>query len=246
MIATSSNALVSSTVMDEGAGARVRRLFPTRHAQSQDPFVLFDEFFVEPTAGFPSHPHRGFEALTIMEEGSMRHEDSTGTVMTMGPGDVQRFTAGRGIVHSEMPGSARTAHGFQIWINLPAHLKNSAPTYQAVSTDEIPTTDFDGGRGRVIVGPGSPVVLHSPVRIREVHLEKDGVYTPEIPQGETTVVYVYQGAVAVGGNQVASGSALVGTAGLNNIIRSISPSKIILVSGPPIGDPIRLRGSFVD
>jgi redox-sensitive bicupin YhaK (pirin superfamily) len=117
---------------EEGEGAFVRRLFPTQDFNYLDPFVLFDEFFVIPPAGFPDHPHRGFEVITYMRGGAFLHRDSMGNEQIIKAGGVQRITTGRGIVHAEMPGTKGVNHGLQIWINLPRRLKGLEPSYQNI------------------------------------------------------------------------------------------------------------------
>jgi redox-sensitive bicupin YhaK (pirin superfamily) len=143
----------------EGAGVRLRRAFGFGNTEDFDPFLLFDDFRNERPedfrAGFPWHPHRGIETITYVLAGSVEHGDSLGNRGTLGAGDVQWMTAGRGILHQEMPQGdpAGRMHGFQLWANLPASLKMTAPRYQDITTDGIPEiTDDDGTKVRVIIG----------------------------------------------------------------------------------------------
>src|SRR3954451_12595700 len=143
----------------EGAEVHLQRAFGFGNTSDFDPFLLFDDFRndkpADYLAGFPWHPHRGIETITYVLAGDVEHADSMGNRGTIGPGDVQWMTAGRGIVHQEMPkgDSAGRMHGFQLWANLPASLKMTAPRYQEVKSDEIPTiTDDDGTHVRLVCG----------------------------------------------------------------------------------------------
>ncbi|MDR2729082.1 MAG: pirin family protein, partial [Chitinispirillales bacterium] len=163
--------------MSEGAGARVLRAFPTRLIMDYDPFVLFDEFFVSKNASFPSHPHRGFEAVTYMLEGSFRHEDILGNSDEVGAFGVQRFTAGRGIVHSETPGDkSDVSRGLQVWINLPLRLKHIEPSYQRAAAQEIPAQRVEGGGVRTVIGPASPVKTLTETVYLDITLEQQVCY----------------------------------------------------------------------
>ena len=130
---------VLSREQAEGAGARVRRSIGTRELNNLDPFLMLDEFSVKKGAGFPDHPHRGFETATYMLEGSFKHEDFTGRAGTIDAGDLQWMTAGKGIVHAEMPNVPQgvTARGLQLWINLPKANKMMDPRYQELKDEEV-------------------------------------------------------------------------------------------------------------
>ena len=160
--------------MHEGDGARVRRLMPVPGFMNFDPFVLFDDFALAPGTGFPPHPHRGFEAITYLCTGELEHRDNLGNVSRVGPGGAQRFTAGHGIVHSEMPSVAEPTRGIQLWINLPARLKASAPAYQEAGAETMVEAAVAGGVRRVIVGEGGPVALMTPVRYVHYRFTADG------------------------------------------------------------------------
>ncbi|MFQ5586240.1 MAG: pirin family protein, partial [Thermodesulfobacteriota bacterium] len=138
--------------MKEGNGADVKRLMPVPGFMNYDPFVLWDHFDVRPDAGFPDHPHRGFEAITYVFEGSMNHKDNLGNESTVTRGGAQRFTAGKGIVHSEMPSPEGHTRGIQLWINLPARLKTIQPAYQQVDAHDMQEQVIDKGTLRVITG----------------------------------------------------------------------------------------------
>jgi redox-sensitive bicupin YhaK (pirin superfamily) len=151
--------ILESTPTVEGAGVRLRRAFGFGSTDDFDPFLLFDDFRNERpedyTAGFPWHPHRGIETITYVLAGAVEHRDSLGNRGTLGAGDIQWMTAGRGILHQEMPqgDAAGRMHGFQLWANLPASLKMTAPRYQDVQARDVPeVVDDDGTRVRVVCG----------------------------------------------------------------------------------------------
>uniref|UniRef100_A0A8C6GRX1 Pirin n=1 Tax=Mus spicilegus TaxID=10103 RepID=A0A8C6GRX1_MUSSI len=144
---------VLSREQSEGVGARVRRSIGRPELKNLDPFLLFDEFKGGRPGGFPDHPHRGFETVSyLLEGGSMAHEDFCGHVGKMNPGDLQWMTAGRGILHAEMPCSEEPAHGLQLWVNLRRSEKMVAPQYQELKSEEIPKPTKDGVTVAVISG----------------------------------------------------------------------------------------------
>lgn len=233
-------------VTQEGAGAEVRRLFPIPAMMNFDPFVLWDHFSVGEDAGFPSHPHRGFEAITYMFSGGMEHADNLGNRSTVTAGGAQRFTAGRGIVHSEMPAPGGEARGIQLWINLPRTMKQVQPGYQQVDADELPVQVFEGGEVRTIVGEGSPVTLLTQVAYRDVTLQPGGVYREAIQQGHRGLVYVVDGAVTLDDVSLQAGQAAFVQDRESLALTASEPSRIMLALGRPHGEPIRQYGPFVD
>lgn len=236
---------LSAAEMEEGAGARVRRLFPTQNCLNLDPFVLWDHFSLGPDAGFPPHPHRGFEAITYLFAGGMSHEDNLGNRSTVFAGGAQRFTAGRGLVHSEMPAGAGTTEGIQLWINLPRRLKSIDPSYQAVEAGQIPERQLQNGSVRVIVGAGSPLVLHTPLRYLDVQLQSGG-YDEMLAAGHHGLVYVAAGTTEMDGTTLVAGNAYL-LAGAERIrIIAVTPCRFLLCVGQPHGEPIRQRGPYVD
>ncbi len=148
----------------EGRGARVQRVFPTQLTGYQDPFVLLDDFAVAEPAGFPDHPHRGFEAFTYMIEGGFHHKDNLGNDSVVETGGTQRFTAGKGARHSEMPGSGGVNRGLQLWINLPRSLKKMEPEYEPIHGDDIP----ENGDGKGLVTRYSELLA---ILVRNLHRE---------------------------------------------------------------------------
>jgi redox-sensitive bicupin YhaK (pirin superfamily) len=230
----------------EGDGARVRRLFPLpARRMNFDPFVLWDDFHISAGAGFPDHPHRGFEAITYIFSGQIRHADNLGNDSVVGPGGVQCFTAGRGLVHSEMPGGDEETHGIQMWVNLPQRLKQIAPAYQQVAASEIPEITSEGCRVRIVVGEGSPVQLQTAVGYLDVQMEADVSYVHVIPAEHQGFVYVVSGEVELSGDSLPEGSAGYFTGSQLELV-AITNSRLMICHGMPHGEPIHQHGPFVD
>ena len=234
----------------EGVGVHVNRLFPVAGKNHHDPFVLWDDFEVPPSAGFPDHPHRGFEAITYVINGSMKHTDNLGNSSTVHAGGLQRFTAGRGIIHSEMPSAEAVTKGIQLWINLPKALKQIAPDYQQVNADDVPEITIAGGSVRVLVGEGSPLKLHTPMRYLDVHLAAGHVFSETMPASFRGLVYVLEGAVKVtageGALHAAASESVLFEAGESPRFTAQSDSRIMVCFGHPHNEPILQHGTFVD
>jgi redox-sensitive bicupin YhaK (pirin superfamily) len=230
----------------EGSGVRVRRLFPSSDIKDLDPFVLLDEFFVEPTSGFPTHPHRGFEALTYMIEGSFHHKDDLGNDTEVFPEGIQKFTAGKGLYHSEMPGEAALNHGFQLWINLPKNLKEMEPSFEQFDPERIPEESKNGVRVRNLVGSDSPVKLNTTVLFQDVHLDSGSSWRAVCPEGSTGLIYLYEGRLDSDGSALGSGEALLLDGGEEEEVKAEEDSRLLMLAGEPLCEPIRQLGPFVD
>ena len=229
----------------EGDGATVRRLFPTRQLPNLDPFVLLDDFDVRQPAGFPMHPHRGFEAFTYMIDGAFHHRDTMGNDSVIGPGGTQRFTSGRGARHSEMPATAGSNRGLQLWVNLPQRLKKIDPTYAGVDGSAMPIVREAGATLREIVGELSPVELQTEVRYHDLELEPGCEFSAVIPEGHNALLYVMNGELRAFDQSFSRGAGLLPSAGRIDV-RTEAGARFVLLSGRPHGEPIRHRGPFVD
>ena len=241
----------------DGAGVSLTRVIGTRQLPDLDPFLMLDEFGSDKPgdyiAGFPSHPHRGFETVTYMLDGRMRHKDNHGNEGLMTPGSVQWMTAGRGIVHSEMPEQEHgLMRGFQLWINLPAKDKMGAPKYQEFSAERIPeVAPVAGVSVKVIAGHVGDV--HGPVQqpatapiYLDVSLAADAQFEHEVPAGHNAFAYIYEGEIAVDATAVGRGELLVfGDGDAVRFSGRAAQSKFILVAGRPIGEPVARYGPFV-
>ena len=230
----------------EGDGAVVNRLFPVQTFMNFDPFVLWDDFTISAGAGFPDHPHRGFEGITYVFQGTVKHKDNLGNDSIVTEGGLQRFTAGKGIVHSEMPSDEGVTRGIQMWVNLPASLKKVEPAYQQVNSDSIPQREITNGVVRVLSGEGSPLELNTPVVYLDVQLDADGELEEPIPAGYRGLAYVVEGACIVNGETVEQGGAVFMEEVSNVMVNSSSQCRLMLCFGQPHGEPIYQHGPFVD
>jgi quercetin 2,3-dioxygenase len=236
---------IASVSAIDGAGATVQRVFPSPQLRHLDPFVLLDDFAVTAPAGFPDHPHRGFEAFTYMIDGSFHHRDNLGNDSLITSGGTQRFNSGRGARHSEMPGGAGTHRGLQLWVNLPRRLKTMEPEYEGTPAERMPIERTNDLEIRTVVGTGSPVALHTEVDYLDVTLVADGGFLRTIPGERNTLVYVIAGSVDVAGQDVGRGQGVLLSPGELEI-RGRSGARFAFLSGRPHGEPIRQRGPFVD
>eukprot|EP00299_Pterocystis_sp_00344_P016649 c8355_g2_i2.p1 GENE.c8355_g2_i2~~c8355_g2_i2.p1 ORF type:complete len:246 (+),score=59.01 c8355_g2_i2:251-988(+) len=196
---------VLSVEQGEGRGARVRRSIGRPELRSFDPFLMLDEFKGGKPAGFPDHPHRGFETVSYMlptSEGIFLHEDFEGHKGTLGPGDLQWMTAGRGIVHAEMPGNDKIAHGLQLWVNLSSKDKMCEPAYQELPASSVPVTTVEGVTARVIAGEAlgvvSPVYTRTPTSYLHFEMEPNSRLQQPIPEAWNAFAYVLSGSGTFG------------------------------------------------
>jgi hypothetical protein len=243
----------------EGAGVLLRRSFAPHVSNEYDPFLLFDHFAFNdpiegPLVGFPRHPHRGIETVTYMLEGSVHHRDSLGNAGLIGPGDVQWMTSGRGILHEEMPrrGPSGAIYGFQLWVNLPAAQKMTAPRYQEVSAATIPTVSKDGATVRLVAGQLGDVtgpvteIAASPLYL-EVSLSPDSSFVISVPRGHTALAYIFEGAGRFGasGEPVEAVRMVVFGDGDQIEVQSEVGVRFMLITGAPFREPIVPYGPFV-
>ena len=245
----------------DGAGVRLTRVIGGPQLPDLDPFLLLDEFGTDQPedylAGFPEHPHRGFETVTYMLDGRMRHRDNHGNEGVLVPGSVQWMTAGRGLVHSEMPEQEQgRMRGFQLWVNLPAREKMTEPKYQEFAPERIvQLAPADGVQVKLIAGQIGDVrgpirqPATDPVYI-DVELQPGAAWEYELPEGHNAFAYVYEGGVSLGDGDdarpveaqemavLAGGSTLkLGDAGRG--------SRLIVVAGRPLREPVARYGPFV-
>ncbi|HEY3594617.1 MAG TPA: pirin family protein [Polyangiaceae bacterium] len=256
--------VVTAHKQREGGGFIVRRPIPTASLPLADPFLLIDEmgpaeYGPGEAVGAPDHPHRGFETVTYMLEGEFEHEDSAGHRGSLRAGDVQWMTAGAGIVHSEMPSSrireqGGKVHGFQIWVNLPAKLKMTQPRYQEVPGADIPSAQTEDGRARVRVvagealGARAVIDTHTPIVYLDWSLDPGADVTFDVPDLETALVYVFQGALRVGDDiEVKDGQlALLGPGTAVRLRNSGNEkSRALFLAGKPLAEPVARYGPFV-
>lgn len=256
--------VLSSHRQLEGAGFVVRRPLPAPGLTALDPFLLIDEmgpieYKPGEAVGAPDHPHRGFETVTYVLEGEVIHEDSAGHRGTIKPGGVQWMTAGGGIIHSETPSAAvleqgGKAHGFQIWVNLPARLKMTRPRYQELGADQIPTAKTPDGLAHVKIiagealGVRAAIDTHTPIVYQDWSLEPGADVTLALDAAQRALVYVFQGSARVGDGDQPVKDGQLAVLGAGDAVRlrgSDENGRLLLLAGVPLGEPVARYGPFV-
>ena len=251
--------LVAGQPTSDGAGVKLVRVLTNTLQRRLDPFLMLDAFGSDRPgdyiAGFPDHPHRGFETVTYMLEGRMRHRDSAGNEGLLSGGGVQWMTAGRGVIHSEMPEQEEgRMEGFQLWLNLPARDKMCAPWYRDIPASEIPEAHAPGVTVRVIAGQALGVTgamqrkATAPTYL-DLHLVPGATFAQALPAAHNAFVYVYRGTVTVAGTEVPRQrmALLANPADSDGVALQAGPegAKAILIAGQPLGEPIAQYGPFV-
>ena len=252
--------LVQGRATRDGAGVKLTRVLTQDLQRRLDPFLMLDAFGTDEAddyiAGFPDHPHRGFETVTYMLEGRMRHRDSAGHEGLLGPGGVQWMTAGRGVIHSELPEQQEgRMEGFQLWLNLPGRDKMRDPWYRDIASAEIPELALPGATVRVIAGESHGVAgavqrdATQPTYL-DIRLEPGASFEQALPESHNAFVYVYRGALRFDtGCLVPTGrmAILANTPGSDGarLTASEEGARVILVAGQPLGEPIAQYGPFV-
>lgn len=252
--------IVRGRPTSDGAGVKLTRVIGQPGLDMLDPFLLLDEFRSDSAgdyiAGFPEHPHRGFETVTYMLAGRMRHGDNQGNSGLLTPGSVQWMTAGRGILHSEMPEQENgLMWGFQLWVNLPAKDKMTAPRYQDIAPETIPETSPSAGAiVRVIAGTLNGVTgpvsgIATEPAYFDVHLQAGATVELPLPAAHHGFAYVYEGQASVGDGasaQLVRGDLGVLTAGtMVSVSAGETPARLIVVAGKPLNEPVAKYGPFV-
>ena len=250
---------VQGVPASDGAGVKLTRVIGTQALPCVDPFLLLDEIRSDQgqdyVAGFPDHPHRGFETVTYVLAGRMRHGDNRGNSGLLTPGSLQWMTAGRGIVHSEMPEQENgLMWGFQLWVNLPAKDKMIAPRYQDIAPERIPEAVLaDGAKVRVLAGEFAgktgPVegIVTEPMLLDIAAPAGARVAVP-LPAGHNVFLYVFEGEAEIGepGTLIPRGSAAVLGAGDAALVRGGSKGgRVLLAAARPLGEPVARYGPFV-
>jgi len=249
--------MIEGIATSDGAGVKLTRVLSGKLQRRLDPFLMLDAFGSDNPddyiAGFPDHPHRGFETITYMLSGRMRHRDSAGHEGLLENGGVQWMTAGRGVIHSELPEQeAGVMEGFQLWLNLPASRKMDEPWYRDFPSAAIPEyVTTDGVTVRVIAGSSNGVAgavtreITEPLYL-DVHLPAGAAFSTALPDTHNAFIYVYRGAVSVGERQVeAQRMGILSNAADGVTIQAGQDARLILVAGKPLNEPIVQYGPFV-
>lgn len=255
----------------DGAGVKLRRSIGARQSLRLDPFLMLDEFGTENPddyiAGFPPHPHRGFETVTYMIDGHMRHEDHLGNIGELKSGGVQWMTAGSGVIHSEMPQQeSGRMRGFQLWINLPARDKMQRAAYRDIAADAIPTAEIGspneaGVRGRLkliagrlepdgtpLTGPinAAPDSMATDPLFADLQLSARQHYAVPITRGHNAFVYAYEGTALIGGQPLpAQQAGILDDGDYVEITAGDGDLRMIIVAGRPLNEPVVQYGPFV-
>ncbi len=257
--------IIEPQLVVEGADVLLRRSFGPRRENLFDPFLLFDHFAFNnpadgPIIGFPTHPHRGIETVTYMLEGNVRHRDSLGNTGVIGPGDVQWMTSGRGILHEELPkrGPSGKIDGFQLWVNLPAAQKMSAPRYQEVNAASIPATKKDGASVRVVAGEydgikGPVTEIAIKPLYMDITLDPGTEISLPTKEGHFVIAYIFEGSGCFGfdddqeGEVIQAVHMIVFEDGDHLRVKAGTDSHVrfMLVAGAQIKEPIAPYGPFV-
>ncbi len=257
--------LAQGQATSDGAGVRLTRVLTQDLQRRLDPFLMLDAFGTDNPGdyigGFPDHPHRGFETVTYMLQGRMRHRDSAGNVGLLVPGSVQWMTAGRGVIHSEMPEQEDGAmEGFQLWLNLPAKAKMQAPWYRDIASDQVP--EWRGSEGgvavRVIAGESHGVqgavqrISTEPLYL-DIHLAPGKRFEQPLPEHHNALIYVYRGALNIDGRSVPRQrmAVLANTPGSTHVQMTAvagegaGETRALLIAGQPLREAIAQYGPFV-
>jgi redox-sensitive bicupin YhaK (pirin superfamily) len=252
--------VVAGQPTSDGAGVKLTRVLTQNLQRRLDPFLMLDAFGTDNPgdyiAGFPDHPHRGFETVTYMLAGRMRHRDSAGNEGLLGPGGVQWMTAGRGVIHSEMPEQHEgRMEGFQLWLNLAAADKMRPAWYRDIPSAEIPELHpADGTVVRVIAGRSHGVAgamqrEHTEPLVLDIHLPPGGRFAQPLPATHNAFVYVYRGALEIGNQAVPAQrmAILANTPDSDGVelLAGTDGARAILIAGRPLAEPIAQYGPFV-
>ena len=254
---TDTTRFIPAMATSEGAGVTVHRTIGTPALRNYDPFVMLDYFSSdnpdEYIAGFPSHPHRGFNTFTYMIEGHMEHKDSMGNTGDLGPGSAQWMKAASGVIHSEMPKQENgLMRGFQLWVNLPAANKMDTPEYQEYDADAFPVVETSGYKVKVVIGQFaealSPIVDDiTNVCYFDVQVKAGKGFQHELPAENNSFLYIFEGDGQLNGRKVPLNTMVVlGTEDQTpNFTAGAQGARFVVISGKPINEPIVQYGPFV-
>jgi redox-sensitive bicupin YhaK (pirin superfamily) len=251
--------VIPSIPASDGAGVKLRRSLGASQVARHDPFLMLDEFFSDDPndylAGFPSHPHRGFETVTYMLDGHMQHKDNHGNTGDLGPGDVQWMSAARGIIHSEMPQQSEgRMRGFQLWLNLPAKEKMKPAAYRDIGSKDIPIVSLSE-KGQVKVIAGKLGETTGPIHggstdpyYFDLHLAPGAVFEGAVPAGHNAFLYVYEGEALVGEARQPLAHRSAGLLSSGDSVRVEARgegARVLLLAGKPLREPVVQYGPFV-
>ncbi|KAF5101127.1 hypothetical protein DV451_002313 [Geotrichum candidum] len=241
----------------EGVGARVRRSIGTATVRNFTPFLMLDHFKVSPDAGFPDHPHRGQETITYMIDGFFDHEDFTGSRGTLGPGDLQFMTAGRGIVHAEIPAPNNSVEGLQLWVDLPTELKECEPRYRDLRAKEVPVAEpNDKVKIKVISGRSHGIdsvkdLAYTPMWFFDVSMKPGSHIQQEIPTDFNVFLYIMKGSATIEGKKISQYQNVFFDTKGDGLEISVpedaeGEAQFAIIGGKILNQPIVQHGPFVE
>jgi len=247
---------IQATEVTEGAGVTVHRTIGTPALRNLDPFLMLDHFSSDNPddyiAGFPDHPHRGFNTFTYMLDGHMLHQDSMGNKGNLLAGGAQWMKAASGVIHSEMPQQIEgMMRGFQLWINLPANVKMSEPEYQEYAPDAFPVVEDDTAKVKVLIGDyggrqGPITDRHTGVQYFDIAIKPNATFSHLLNEELQGFVYVFEGDAVIEGTRLPQHTfAVLDDGGELKITAGISGARLIMVAGKPLNEPIVQYGPFV-
>ncbi len=231
---------------------RIRPLLPMGQGGDRsltDPFLgLMEDWF--PRGVFDRHPHRGIETVTYVLEGELEHYDNQGNSGVVRPGEAQWMTAGRGVIHNEIPAEGVTVHSLQLWVNLPAAKKMTAPRYQELTAETVPVRHEPGVEVRVFSGSSgnvrAPTLNHAPVTMLELRIDPAATFRQELPPGDNAFLVILEGAGKVGGRAVNTGDVVfLERVEVASVVRLEGALRALLFSGRPLNEPVVAYGPFV-
>ena len=246
--------IVKGIETSDGSGVNLTRIIASPSLNMLDPFLLLDEFGSnDPNdyiGGFPPHPYRGFETITYMLNGKFQHKDSAGNEGYLTDGSVQWMTAGKGVIHSEMPEQTEgLVRGFQLWLNLPKEKKMIEPAYNDIPSDKIPIVNVPGGQVKIIsgtfLGITGPGISHTGVLYYDISLDNGSDITVPIEDGWNSFCYVYEGGISCGQSVSKGHLAVLGTEDIFRCTAIENNTRFILVAGMPLNEPVARGGPFV-
>lgn len=254
--------IIPSVATSDGAGVKIQRSIGAQAHLRIDPFLMLDEFYSDNPddyiAGFPPHPHRGFETVTYMLDGHMQHQDHMGNAGDLGPGDVQWMTAGRGVIHSEMPQQTEgRMRGFQLWLNLPAAEKMKPADYRDIPASKIPEVRVDDASVRVIAGTfrsassvtaGAVSDVSTDPRYFDIVIAANGYFEAQLPTGHNAFIYLYEGGAVTGDHETGlplRSAALMSAGDVVRVNAGSQGARLLLLAAAPLDEPVVQYGPFV-
>ncbi len=246
--------VIKGVKTQDGAGVNLTRIIAGPDLNMLDPFLLLDEFGSDNPndyiGGFPPHPHRGFETITYMLSGKFRHKDTAGNEGYLSDGSVQWMTAGKGVIHSEMPEQTEgLVRGFQLWLNLPKNKKMIEPAYNDIPAENIPIVKITGGDVKIISGdflnvkgPGKP---HTGMSYFDIRLDKNATFSVPIKENWNCFLYVYEGELLFHEKIEKGNLVVMDTVGDFKSVANTENTRFILVAGIPLNEPVSRGGPFV-